>query len=92
MSDEIAARFLAHLRVLLATSDIPDAELAVRLAVSRPYLSRLRAGERGKPAAVTLAFALRAAAVFPELATFLSPIVPTMTSDVTADKETGSDA
>jgi transcriptional regulator with XRE-family HTH domain len=93
MSDEIAAQFLLKLRELLASSDIPDAELATRLGVSRPYLSRLRRSKRGEPASVTLGFALRAAAVFPELTVFFSPPdLPSSTIVEPESTETGTDA
>lgn len=72
MHDETRA-FAATLRACQRGANLSDRELALRLGWSQSYLSRLKRPD-WKPH-LSLAFARRAAGVFPELAIFLTPIV-----------------
>lgn len=81
MPDESVAQFTALLWGLQAEAGMSNAELARHLGVTQSFLSRLRSGDRGKDKAIRLDLALRAAALFPELALFLSEIIPIRTDN-----------
>jgi transcriptional regulator with XRE-family HTH domain len=88
MSDEIARAFLARLWELQAAAGISNVDLARQLHVTPSYVSRLKRGERSG-SAISLALALRACTVYPELRFFLSSDVPASVECVPGRTEEG---
>lgn len=86
MPDDVAAAFLERLRELQREAGLTDAQLARALGYERSYLTRLMGGTRGSR--LSLAFALKAAEVFPDLAVFF----PTGITKVNEEYTTGTNA
>ena len=85
MPEDVAALFLERLRELQREAGMTDAQVARALGYERSYLTRLKGGTRGRR--LSLAFALKAAALFPELAVFLTPSITQVKPEYTSDTQ-----
>lgn len=81
MDGALAAALIARLLEIQRERDLNDRQFAALLGVDASYVNLLRRGRRGKR--LSLGFALKAVAAFPELALFLGTKLPIITDQST---------